>query len=202
VASGEEADDRAMDIVAAYRRSLTEFTSRVPQVRAEQWSAPTPCREWDVRTLVNHVVGEDGWTAPLFAGATVAEVGDRFNGDLLGADPVASATGAAHQAEEAVTAPGALDRTVHLSFGDTDAPEYVGQLMADHLIHAWDLAVSISADRTLDPDTVHFCAEWFTDHEDLYRSVGAIGPRVEVPADAGEQDRLIAAFGRDPGYPA
>jgi uncharacterized protein (TIGR03086 family) len=198
--SGKLVDDRAMDLVAAYRRSLTEFTSRVPQVRAEQWSGPTPCREWDVRSLVNHVVGEDGWTAPLLAGATIAEIGDRFEGDLLGADPVASASGAARQAEEAVTEPGALDRTVHLSFGDTDAREYIGQLMADHLIHAWDLAVSVGADRKLDPEAVHFCAEWFTDHEDLYRAAGAIGPRVDVTPDADEQDRLLAAWGRDPGF--
>ena len=189
-----------MDLMAAYRRSLVEFTERVRLVRPEQWSAATPCADWNVRELVNHVVGEDRWTAPMFAGATIAEVGDRFDGDLLGADPAGSAADAAKEAEAAIAEPGALDRVVHLSFGDTPAREYVAQLLADHLIHAWDLAAAIGADPGLDADAVHHCAGWFADREELYRRAGAIGPRVDMPPDAGEQDRLLAAFGRDPAW--
>jgi uncharacterized protein (TIGR03086 family) len=189
-----------MDLLAAYRRSLAEFTERVRQVRPEQWSAPTPCADWNVRELVNHVVGEDRWTGPLFAGATIAEVGDRFDGDLLGEDPAGSTGDAAKEAEAAVAEPGALDRTVHLSFGDTPAEEYVRQLQADHMIHAWDLAVAIGADPRLDPEALAECARWFADREEIYRQAGAVGPRADVPSDAGEQDRLLAAFGRDPAW--
>ena len=189
-----------MDLVELHRRSMAEFTDRVRQVRAEQWSAPTPCTDWDVRALVNHVVGEDRWTAPMFAGATIAEVGNRFDGDLLGADPAGSTTEAAKEAEAAVAEPGALNRTVHLSFGDTPAEEYVRQLFADHLVHAWDLAVAIGADPRLDAEAVRECAEWFAEREDLYRRAGAIGPAVDVPATAGPQERLLAAFGRDPAW--
>lgn len=189
-----------MDVVMAYRRSLSEFTDRVGQVADVQWSAPTPDREWDVRTLVNHVVYEDRWTAPLFAGSTTEEVGDRFDGDLLDGDPAGSARDAAQQAELAVTEPGALNRIVHLSSGDTPAEEYVRQLLADHLIHSWDLAVAIGADPLLDADAVHIAAEWFAGHEHQYRRVGLIGPHVEVPVEADEQDRLLAAYGRNPDW--
>jgi uncharacterized protein (TIGR03086 family) len=174
----------------------------VAQVRPDQWSAPTPCAAWDVRTLVNHLVNEDRWTVPMLAGATIEEVGDRFDGDLLGGDPAASAADAARQAEQAVAAPSALERTVHLSFGETPAPEYLYQLLADHLVHSWDLAVSIGADPRLDGGAVELCAEWFTGREGMYRAGGAIGPRVPVPEPASAQDRLIAAFGRDPGWTA
>lgn len=191
-----------MDLVDVYRRSLAEFTGRVARVQPDQWSAPTPCPEWDVRALVNHVVGEDRWAVPLFAGATIAEVGDQLEGDLLGADPVASATDAARRAEAAVAEPGTLHRTVHLSFGDTPAAEYAYQLLADHLVHAWDLAVAIDADPRLDTAALHACAEWFDDREKLYRDAGAIGPRVEQPPEASEQDRLLGAFGRDPRWSA
>ena len=110
-----------MDLLEAYRRSLAEFVDRVDQVGPGQWSDPTPCSDWDVRTLVNHVVAEDRWSVPLLAGRTIDEVGDRFDGDQLGADPIAMAREAAAQAEIAATHPGALDRTVHLSGGDTPA---------------------------------------------------------------------------------
>jgi uncharacterized protein (TIGR03086 family) len=189
-----------MDLAGLFARAVDGFTVRVRQVAADQWTAPTPCPDWDVRALVNHVVGEQRWMPPLFHGATIAEVGDRFDGDLLGDDPVAAAVEAADEARAAVDQPGALERVVNLSFGETPAEEYVLQLLADHLVHAWDLSVAIGVDALLDPGAVHAAAEWFADREDMYRAGGAIGPRL-VPDDpaASEQDRLIAAFGRDPG---
>jgi len=188
-----------MELEELYRRSVDGFSERVRAVPPDGWSAPTPCAEWDVRGLVNHVVGEQRWAVPLFAGATIAEVGDRFDGDLLGSDPVGTAQEAAAAAKAALTA-GALGRTVHLSFGDTPATEYALQLLADHLIHAWDLAVATGSDPTLDAEAVRYCAEWFTDQEPAYRRSGAIGPRVDVPAGASGQDQLVGAFGRDPAW--
>src|SRR5262245_40333064 len=104
-------------LVPVYREAVAGFTERVRQVQPGQGTAPTPCTEWNVRELVNHLVGEDRWTAPIMAGSTIAEVGDRFDGDLLGANPVANAEDAAAEAVQAVSAPGAIDRVVHLSFG-------------------------------------------------------------------------------------
>ncbi|GAA1417580.1 TIGR03086 family metal-binding protein [Catellatospora coxensis] len=189
-----------MDLLNGYRASLAEFTDRVAQVRPEQWTSPTPCTEWDVRSLVNHLVGEDRWTVPIFAGATIDDVGDRFAGDLLGADPVAAAADAAREAEAAVTAPGAMDRIVHLSFGDTAASEYAYQLTADHLVHAWDLAVALGVDPQLDPQAVRVVADWFDTEEHAYRGAGVIGPRIDLPDGSDPQDRLLAAFGRDPAW--
>jgi len=191
-----------MELIEQYRRSVAGFTERLAQVRPEQWSAPTPCTDWDVRELVNHIVNEERWMPPLFGGATIAEVGDRFDGDLLGDDPVGNAADAAREADAAVASPGALERIVHLSFGDFPAPEYLGQLLVDHLIHSWDLAAAIGADRGLDPAVVSEVTAWFGPREEVYRQMGAIGPRVDVPSSASEQDRLIGAFGRDPGWAA
>ena len=93
-------------------------------------------------------------------------------------------------------AEGALERVVDLSSGPTPAREYVSQLFADHLIHAWDLARAIGADERLDPELVDACAAWFASMEDLYRSIGAIGPRAETAPGADAQTTLLAAFGR------
>jgi uncharacterized protein (TIGR03086 family) len=184
-----------MDVVELHNRTVKAFAELVAGVRADQWSSPTPCSDWDVRTLVNHVVGEERWTVPLMAGKTIAEVGDTLDGDLLGDDPVATATFAAREAEVAAAA--AIDK-VHLSYGDEDPHEYLRQLAADHLIHGWDLAVAIGAHPRLDPGLVDAVATWFAEREDMYRSVGMVGPHLEgftAPAD-----QLLAAFGRDPHW--
>jgi uncharacterized protein (TIGR03086 family) len=188
----------AMTLVALYTRAVDSFVDKVNGVRPDQWTLPTPCADWDVRQLVNHVVSEQLWSAPMFQGATIADVGDRFDGDLLGEDPRATADGAGQTAKQAVLADGAMGTTVHLSFGDTPADEYVTQLLADHIIHGWDLAVAIDADRTIDSDAVAFLTTWFADREQIYRRAGAVGPRFEVPVGASDQDRLVGAFGRDP----
>src|SRR5687767_4336634 len=124
-----------MELDELYASSLRAFGDRVRQVGPQQWTAPTPCADWDVRALVNHIVYEQRWSVPLFAGATIADVGDQFEGDLLGSDPVNAYADAMKAALEAATETG----TVHLSFGDTPAVEYLRQLLADHLVHGWDL---------------------------------------------------------------
>ena len=111
------------------------MAAHVDGVGADQWNLPTPCTEWDVRALVNHVVGEERWTRPLLEGMTIAEVGDRFDGDLLGDDPPGAGRQAAADSTAAVDELLAGIDKVHLSYGDEDPGEYVRQLCADHLIH-------------------------------------------------------------------
>jgi uncharacterized protein (TIGR03086 family) len=184
-----------MDLETMYRRSVDGWTERVAEVGHDQWGAVTPCDDWDVLTLVNHVVGEDLWTEPLVRGATIEEVGNRFEGDLLGDDPVGAATTAATQATEAVAErlPG-LPK-VHLSYGDEDIEEYVAQLTADHLIHGWDLAAAIGGDTRLDEDLMAAVAEWYAEREEIYRSAGMVAER--VPGQGDPQSELLGRFGRD-----
>lgn len=184
------------DVRDLYRRAQNAFGERVHGVGAEQWNAATPCVEWDVRTLVNHLVGEIRWAVPLFAGSTIAEVGAQFDGDLLGDDPVGAWDDAAPAALAAVDNPAAMDRTVHLSFGDFPGSEYAMQLFADLLVHGWDLARATDQDDRLDPELVAGCAAWFADRGDGYREFGVIGPRPAIAPDADAQAVLLADFGR------
>ena len=184
-----------MDVVELHQRTTDNFIRLVNEVGPEQWSAPTPSSDWDVRALVNHIVSEERWTVPLMEGKTIDDVGDSLEGDLLGDDPAGAATAAARAAQRAAEEP---ITTVHLSYGDEDASEYLRQLVADHLIHGWDLAAAIGTDAGMDPDVVDEVASWYAEREDLYRSSGAVADRVEgfdSPADA-----LVGAFGRDPRW--
>lgn len=179
-----------------YRSALAMFGDRVHGVDDNQWHLATPCEEWDVRTLVNHVVGENLWAVPLFAGATIAEVGDRFDGDLLGEDPVAAWDESAAAAIAAVDGPDAMDTTVHLSFGDFPGSEYAMQLFADLLIHGWDLARATGQPDGMDPNLVAICSGWFAGVAEGYRAGGAVAPRPAVPTGADPQTQLLADFGR------
>src|SRR5262245_28538324 len=60
-------------IESRFTAAVDEFGGRVRAIRDDQWSAPTPCTKWDVRTLVNHLVYELRWMPPLLAGQTIAE---------------------------------------------------------------------------------------------------------------------------------
>jgi uncharacterized protein (TIGR03086 family) len=190
-----------MEIGTLHERTVAEWTRVLDGLDASQWGRATPCTEWTVRDLVNHVAGEDLWTVPLVEGSTIEDVGDRFDGDVLGDEPVARAREAADQAVAAVARRLPSGGTVQLSYGEEQLDEYLYQLAADHLVHAWDLAVATGADRDLDAELVEAVAGWFAEREEIYRSVGVVGAR---PAEGGPdaQSQLIAAFGRDPGWSA
>ena len=64
-------------LLEQYAHALAELGSRVDLVEDRQWSDPTPCTEWDVRTLVSHVVDEARRAPYLLSGGTVAAAGDR-----------------------------------------------------------------------------------------------------------------------------
>jgi uncharacterized protein (TIGR03086 family) len=189
----------AMVLETTYRRSVEFWKGTVSEV-SDDWSKPTPCTDWDVRTLVNHVVSEDRWTRPLVEGRTIAEVGNALDGDLLGENPKGSAGAAADEALTAVAERLPAGGKVHLSYGEEDIEEYIRQLVADHLIHGWDLAVAIGQNGNLDPEVVEEVAEWFRNREEMYRSGGAIAARPEFAAGGNPQADLLIAFGRNPAW--
>jgi uncharacterized protein (TIGR03086 family) len=189
----------AGDLVEVHGSCGRRFAALVAGVRLEQWADETPCSEWDVRTLVHHLLYEQRWVPLLFEGLTIEQVGDRFEGDLMGDDPsawpglLASSIGEAHAA---VAQPGALGRTVHLSFGDASGQEYVVQLTADLAIHAWDLARATGQDDSLDPEAVALLLPWTEANSDLLAGSGMFGSRIDVGPDAPDDVRLLGLLGR------
>jgi uncharacterized protein (TIGR03086 family) len=138
------------DIRDLHRRATEGFDHHVTTVRPEQWGLPTPCTGWDVRALVNHVVSGNRWTPELLAGHTISDVGDRFEGDVLGDDAIGAWTDSA-----AVAAARNSDMTepVHLSSGPGPAAEYLTQVFADLVIHTWDLARALGANESPSPSS-------------------------------------------------
>jgi len=187
------------DLVELHGRCGRWFAALVAGVGAEQWHDGTPCSEWDVRTLVHHLLYEQRWVPPLFEGLTIEQVGDRFEGDLMGDDAsicpglLASSMEDAHAA---VAEPDALKRTVHLSFGDTSGQEYVMQLTADLAMHAWDLARATGQDDAIDPDAVALLLPWAEAYAELLAASGMFGSPIDVGAGAPDEVRLLGLVGR------
>ena len=150
--------DEPVNVPELFDRAIAEFDARVRKVGDDQWDNDTPCSEWSVRDLVNHVVEEDLWAPGLLAGKTIEEIGgpNAFEGDQLGSDPKGSWRDASSAASAAVHQEGAMEQTTHLSFGDFPGSFYATQLLGDHVLHAWDLARGIGDDDSLDGDLVRF----------------------------------------------
>jgi uncharacterized protein (TIGR03086 family) len=184
------------ELADAHARALDATGAIVDGVSAEQWSRPTPCDGWNVRELLNHIIAGNLWVAPLVDGQTIDQVGDRFDGDVVGDDPAAAYRRSATPAAAAFAAPGALDRPVAVSYGPVPARVYCGHRLIDVLIHGWDLAVATDQDPTLAPDLVEACWAVVAPQADLLVGSGAFGTTIDPSADADPQERLLGTLGR------
>ena len=186
---------------------LEQTTARTKMVmagvRQSQIDAPTPCAEWNVHGLVNHLIGGLEFTAACIAGipttirpseAESSQINERAVGNLAQAYDAALS----HLLELAA-APGALERTAMTPFGEMPVNRiFVGTVM-DQLIHCWDLAKATGQDTTLDADLVDFAFPMLqSGFADLGRQAGFIGPEQAIADDASQLDKLIAYMGRKP----
>jgi uncharacterized protein (TIGR03086 family) len=186
-----------MTSVADWHTRALDATGRiVAAIAADRWQAATPCPEWDVHGLVNHLVSGNLWAAELGAGATIEEVGQRFDGDRLGADPAEAYAASASAASDVFHRPGALDAPCAVSYGPVPGSAYAGHRLIDVLIHGWDLATATGQDATLGDDLIEACRQITEPQAELLRASGAFAKEVAVPPDATAQARLLALLGR------
>jgi uncharacterized protein (TIGR03086 family) len=179
-----------------YTKAMAATRVFIDGVRPDQWHDPTPCSEWDVKQVANHIIGENLWAAELFAGKTIEQVGNRLDGDLAGDDPAAAYRRSVEAAAAAVSVPGAMQAICHLSFGDYSGADYAAQLFMDVLIHGWDIAKASGQDTRLDPDLVEACLPIARELTSQFRGAGVFGEELPVSGDADAQTRLLALLGR------
>ena len=182
------------DVAERYRRVAGRFTDRVNEVPTKAWEHPAPCDGWVARDVVRHLVD---WIPAFLTSASVPAlpVGPSVDDDPVGAwstlntgiqalldDPVVSAAEITHP--QAGTH--RLDDAIAMFF------------LGDILVHTWDLARAAGLDETLDQDVVHDMLLGMEPLDDMLRTSGHYGPKVNVPEGADEQTRLIAFTGRQP----
>src|SRR5919199_4398906 len=153
-------------------------------VLADRWHASTPCTEWDARQVANHIIGENLWAGELLQGKTIEQVGNPLDGDLTADDPAAAYRRSVEVARRAAEAPGAMQATCHLSFGDYSGADYASQLFMDTLIHGWDIAKGTGQDTRLDPELVSACLPIAEEVTRQFRAAGGFGEELSAAAPA------------------
>lgn len=190
-----------MRLLEAHGIAMAGFDRVVNEITEEHLTLPTPCTEWTVQDLLNHIVSEQLWAPWLLRKYTLEEVGDRFDGWLLGDDPVKAWDQAAAVARAAWVAPGALDGDVYVTGGQIPADTYGWQMTTDLTVHGWDLAVAIGADDPIDPDVAKALLGELEPQMDELQGAGVFAPPVPVSENAPAAARLVALLGRDPDHP-
>jgi uncharacterized protein (TIGR03086 family) len=186
-----------MSGIAELHAQALDITGRiVAAIPPGRWHAGTPCKDWDARALLNHVVSGNLWAAELAAGATIESVGDRLDGDVLGADLARSYAASAEAAAAAFLRPGALNAPCAVSYGPVPGSVYAGHRFLDVFIHGWDLAAATGQSTALDARLMEACRQIIEPQLELFRRAGALASELPVPPDATPETRFLAMLGR------
>ena len=176
----------------------------VDQIRDDQWDTRVPDdmspRQpgMTLRRIVNYHAYDDAWVPDVLAGRPIAEVGTGWDGDLLGDHPKLNFASIVETAVMTVRDFDDLDRTVHLSYGDYPAREYLTHITYFRGLRVYDIAKFIGADTTMPGDLVQGLWDEIAPAAEQWRQMGVFGAAVEVPQSAPLQDRLLGLTGRRP----
>ncbi|MFI0373554.1 TIGR03086 family metal-binding protein [Actinomadura sp. 1N219] len=178
--------------------AAARIVRRVPEGLMD---APTPCADWDVRALINHLVlwvGR-GETAARKLPPTGPDEGHDHTAEPGWADRFEEQ---ARKAAEAWQDPAAWEGNTSLTGNKDGMPaEFIaGILHGECVLHGWDLAVATGQDPALPPETVQAAWERTLATADMTREYKLFGEEVPVPEDAPLLDRLIGLTGRDPHW--
>jgi uncharacterized protein (TIGR03086 family) len=174
------------DLLDLYGQA-SEWTLGKVQGATEMLSAATPCDEWDVRRLMNHMLD----TQKYFVGAARGEdvsLPSPTPPELLGADPVADFQQARDETLRTFGEDGVIEKT---------GPS-LGIAFSDLLVHGWDLARATGQDATMPAGLPEAAYTMIHGHLPDDQRKGAFKPEVAVGPDASIQDKLLAYTGRDP----
>jgi uncharacterized protein (TIGR03086 family) len=181
-----------------YVRAMAATLRIIDSVPRDRWHAATPCTEWDASQVANHIIGENLWAGELFQSKTIDDVGTKLDGDLTDNDPAAAYRRSVAVAQSAAEAPGAMQATCHLSFGDFSGADYASQLFMDTLIHGWDIAKGTGQDTVLDHELVAACLPIAQEVTHKFRAAGVFGEDLSATSDGDPQTQLLGLVGRKP----
>jgi uncharacterized protein (TIGR03086 family) len=188
------------DTLTLLERASEQTAAIIAAIPDGQAGLATPCPDWDVGTLVRHLVGQDLRNFLVVARGDAADW--QAPADELGEDWAAAFRDRAGQLM-AVWRAADLEKQVAMPGGGRAALDgLVDQQIAELAVHGWDLVVATGQRADLDPVLAEHALAW--SHQTLrpeFRGPDrAFGFEVPVPPDAPAYQRLAGWFGRDPGW--
>jgi uncharacterized protein (TIGR03086 family) len=178
-------------------RAFASTRGVLTNVTPDQFGSPTPCQSWQVRELINHIVGTTFWFADAVNTGVAPAPADV---DYTAGDLVATYDDGLGRAVAAFGKPGALDTMVELPFGTLPCAAYLGIATTDAFTHGWDLARATGQPTDLDPElaaTLLEMARAFI--QPAFRGEDGklpFGPEQTAPPNATNADALAAFLGR------
>jgi uncharacterized protein (TIGR03086 family) len=178
------------EVADRYGRIADGFTARIEGVPPGAWTKQSPCPDWTAHDVAKHVVDT---TRRLLTRLT--------GGDPTPPDSYEDLAAAWRVESEGVRAaladPDRARNPVKGMGGEQPFEDLIGGVMcADTLIHTWDLARATGQDDRLDPAAVAAALAFLEPNDAMLRVPGGFGPRVDPPAGADEQTRVLAFVGR------
>lgn len=178
--------------IALFDRAAAAAQTVISGVRPDQLDVPTPCADWSVRQLLNHVVSG---TALFHSLATGGGPVDR-TADHLGNDPAAAFRTTVASLREVFAADGGLTRMVNSPFGEQPAAVLLEMRINEMMLHGWDVATATGQPTDLDPDVAEHCLESFRALRASGRGATMFADPTEAPAGASAVEQLAALAGR------
>ena len=205
-----------MDPRPLYRRAVAQTETTVAAVTPDQLGLPTPCTEYDVRTLIAHITG--GLTRTALVGEGDPEALTRPSMALLPPGETtppsppaaygppddgwpAAYRAAAYRAAAAWADDTKLDTLFEVPWGKVPGRIALSGYVQEVLAHGWDLAQATGQPTEGDPELANWAlaiSRRILPPEIRGQEGVPFGPVVEVPADATPYTQLAAWLGRHP----
>jgi uncharacterized protein (TIGR03086 family) len=180
--------------------AVGDFEKVLAGIGQDQWTLPSPCSEWTVHQVANHVQFGNRQFAAAIAGTPEGPWRKDPEADLLGDKPVAAFRDLADAMLVAFGQPGVFERIVVVGVGPVPGIAALHLRIVEHLVHGWDLARATGQQAVFDEE-VAAQAYAFTEEKlaDVPAGSTAFGTPKPAPAGASAVDRLAALLGRDVG---
>jgi uncharacterized protein (TIGR03086 family) len=175
-----------LDLLDLYERSSAWTLSKVAGA-TNQLDAGTPCDEWDVRTLLNHMLDTQRYFVTAARGEQASPPASPPP-ELLGDDPIADFERARTETVDVFGEPGVIERT---------GPS-LGIAFSDQLLHGWDLARATEQDATMPDGLPEAAYDMIHGRFTEAQRKGVFKPEVKLDRKASAQETLLAYTGRDP----
>jgi hypothetical protein len=148
-----------------------------------------------LRDIVAGHARDEAWIPDVLAGRTMDEVGDHWNGDLLGNDPVASYDALNDAATAAASGHVDPGTTAHFSYGDFPLAEGLIHVSLYRAFGAWSIANEVGVDFHYSPELLALMHELVMPRADEWRAIHVFLPAIEPPAGADAETRLLCEAG-------